>query len=247
MTREEIGRGRGWAAVFRVRIVAVEQAEMARELRPTRWPSALAHVGLALVAFSAAYTVQPEGLFSARRWASFGLVGLAAVIVGLVRRGESARGPLGAGTLTLTAATALYLSWDPQLTSLPGLSGLGEGAAGMVEPSLAHVGVVLTGLLVALQMAVDRRALPDEVPFRAATVAAAVLVLALGAIMWLGLHEIYDLSGAGGMALLSFRVVAYAVLMVSTLTLSGARAVGSSAHLYLGAAVLVAVARNMVG
>lgn len=224
-----------------------ERERIGEEMRPARWPAIVAQAGLLVVAFSAAYTMQPEGMFSRGEWVAFGIIGLAALVVGIACRGEDARGVLGAGTLGLVGAAALYLSYDPQLASLPGMSGLGMGTVGLLKPSLAHVGVILAALFLAVQLGVDRRALADRVPFRGAVVAAALLVLVLAGVMWLGLHNIYDLSGTSSIGELIFRTLAYTVLMVTCLTLSGARGVGGAAHLYMGAALLIAVARNVLG
>ncbi len=220
---------------------------MAHELRPVRWPALVAHVGLAMVAFSASYTRQMEGFFSRGEYAAFGLIGLAALIVALVWRGERARGTFAVGIGGLAAATALYLSYDPQLASLPGMSFIGMSPVGLLMPGLAHVGVLLAAIFVALQMAIDRRALQEDVPFRSATFAAAALVLALAGVMWLALHNIYDLAGTSGTAMLVFRVISYSVLMVVTMTLSGARGVGSLPQGLFGLSVLIAVARNLMG
>jgi hypothetical protein len=102
-------------------------------------------------------------------------------------------------------------------------------------------------VFLAIQMAVDRRAMPAEVPFRGALLAAAVLMVALGVIMWLALRGLYDLSGTSGIALLSFRTVAYTLVMLVCLTASGMRGVGTLAHIYMGFALVAAVARNMMG
>ncbi len=220
--------------------------EIAQEMQPARWPMTGVHIGLAIVAVGAVYTLQPPGAFGTRELISFGVVGLALIGFGIIRWGRGT-GAAGRGVLAFGAAIALYLAWDPQLASLPGLAGIGGGPLGGLEPSLAHIGAVMAAIFLALQMAVDRRAMPTEVAFRGALLAAALLVIALGVIMWLALRGLYDLSGTSGIALLSFRTVAYTLLMLVCLTASGMRRVGTLAHIYMGLALVAAVARNMMG
>ncbi len=201
------------------------------------------HAGLLTLAFSILYTEQPPGWFEPTEYAGFGLIGLALVAFAIVRRRDTT-GVVGSGLLALGAAAALWMSWDPQLAALPGLSAIAETGLGELNPSLAHIGVLIAALSLALQIAVDRRMMPREVPFGGGTIAAALLVLALGIIMHLALRGLYDLSGTSGIALLSFRTVSFTLLLLVCLVTSGVRGVGNWAHLYLGIALLGAVARN---
>jgi len=66
-------------------------------------------------------------------------------------------------------------------------------------------------------------------------------------VMYLALHNLYDLSAASGLPALALRVGSLALLMLAALVLSGSRGVGPVAHIYLGAALLAAVARNFTG
>ncbi|MGD9498698.1 MAG: hypothetical protein AB7Y46_20565, partial [Armatimonadota bacterium] len=133
-----------------------------------RWPAIGVHAGLALVAASAAWTVQPEGWFGRGEWLSFALVGLALLLAGGVGLVRGASGWVARASLALGAATALYLAYDPQLAAVPGLGALAMGPVGMLEPSLAHLGVLIAALFLALYHGFGRGALPGRVPFRSA-------------------------------------------------------------------------------
>lgn len=210
------------------------------------WPAIGAHLGLLAVGFSAAWTIQPEGWFSRGEWAAFALIGLATVVVGLagIRRGVC--GPSGAGLLALAAAAALYMAYDPQLVTLPGMAAVATGPLGALEPSLAHLGVLIAAVFGVVYWVLQDRPRPP-VPFSGGVIAAALLLFAFGAIMYLALHNIYDLSAASGLPALVFRIGSLAVVMLTALALSGGRGVGVVAHIYLGAALLAAVARNLTG
>lgn len=210
------------------------------------WPAIGAHVGLLVVGFSAAWTIQPEGWFSRGEWASFAIIGLAVLIAGLAGIRTGVRCPVAAGLLALAAATGLYMAYDPQLATLPGMGWLAEGPLGALEPSLAHAGVVVAAVFAALSWGLAGRPRP-AVPFAGGVIAAALVVLAFGVIMHLALHDLYDLSATSGLRALAFRIGSLALLTLAALSLSGARGVGSVAHIYLGAALLVAVARNLMG
>jgi len=227
--------------------MAVEQ-DVARDSRSGAWwPAIGAHLGLLLVGFSAAWTIQPEGWFSRGEWAAFALIGLAALAAGLAGIRLGVRCPTGTGLLALAAATGLYMAYDPQLGTLPGMGGLAMGPLGALEPSLAHLGVLIAALFAVLSWALRDRELRPEAPFAGGVIAAALLVLALGGVMYLALHNLYDLSAASGLPALALRVGSLALLMLAALVLSGSRGVGPVAHIYLGAALLAAVARNFTG
>lgn len=228
-------------------MAALEDHVEARTKPPAKWPGIGGHVGLLLVAFSAAWTIQPEGWFNRGQWLSFALIGLMVLVSGIqALRGRAAILSTSA-LLALGAATALYLAYDPQLTALPGLAVLGEGPVGALEPSLAHLGVLIAGVFAALYVCLVRPRSSEEPPFAGAVIAAAVLVLVLAGIMWLALHNLYDLSGTSGIDMLTFRVVSFSLLLLSCLVLAPARGVYGVAQLYMGLALLVAVARNFTG
>ena len=204
------------------------------------------HLGLATVIFGAVYTSQIElrGMVPTLEWGRYGLVGLALVVVGIAPAwGRSAA---GRGLLALGAALALYLAYDPQLLGLPGGERLFETPLVMLEPSLAHVGIIVAAVFLAIQVAVDRRALPRPVPFRASLLIAGALLLGLMAIMWLAFRGLYDLSMVTSPTLLIFRTLSYGLLMLVCLTIPGMRGVGRWAHIYLGLALIGAVVRNMM-
>lgn len=223
-----------------------EQVAITEETRAARWPMIGVHAGLLMVAFGALYTPQPPGWFEPGEYVAFGLVGLALVVFAAFNRRGGA-GIVGSGLLALGAATALWMSWDPQLASLPGLGVIGESALSALEPSLAHLGVLLALLSLLLQIAIDRRGMPREIPFAGAVAAASVLVIGLGILMTVVLSRLYDLSGTTGLGMLSFRTVSFALLMLVCATISGLRGVRSWPHLYVGLALLGAVARNLMG
>ncbi len=225
-------------------------AEQLREpdvIRPAWWPAVGGHIGLLLVAFSASWTIQPEGWFSRGQWAAFAAIGLATLIAGVVGLTGRAAALAVRALLALGAATALHMAYDPQLTSLPGFAGLGAGPVGALEPSLAHLGVVIVALFAAAQAAIGGRERLARTPFAGAVIAAALLLVALGGVMWLGLHNVYDLSAASGMAVLTFRTVSFALLLLGCLVMSDMRGLGGVAQAYVGLALLVAIARNVGG
>jgi len=226
--------------------VAAERLETAEETPPAWWPMIGVHLGLATVIFGAVYTSQIElrGMVPTLEWGRYGLVGLALVVVGIAPAwGRSAA---GRGLLALGAALALYLAYDPQLLGLPGGERLFETPLVMLEPSLAHVGIIVAAVFLAIQVAVDRRALPRPVPFRASLLIAGALLLGLMAIMWLAFRGLYDLSMVTSPTLLIFRTLSYGLLMLVCLTIPGMRGVGRWAHIYLGLALIGAVVRNMM-
>jgi len=215
--------------------------------RPAWWPAVGAHIGLLLVVFSAAWTIQPEGWFSRGQWAAFTVIGLATLTAGVVGLTGRAAALAVRALLAMGAATALHMAYDPQLTSLPGFTGLGAGPMGMLEPSLAHLGVAVLALFAAIQAGIGGRERLARAPFAGAVIAAALVLLALGCVMWLGLHTIYDLSAASGMAMLSFRTLSFALLLLGCLVMSDVRGFGGVAQAYVGIALLAAIARNLGG
>ncbi len=211
------------------------------------WPAVGAHLGLLLVAFSALWTLQPEGWFNRGQWAGFTLIGLATLTAGVIGLTGRAAALAVRSLLALGAAAALHMAYDPQLTALPGFTGLGAGPLGMLEPGVAHLGVVIVALFALMQAGIAGRARLARTPFVGAIIVAAALLLVLGGVMWLGLHNLYDLSAASGMAVLSFRVLSFSVLMAGCLVMSDVRGFGGVAQIYVGAALLAAVARNLGG
>ncbi len=227
--------------------MAAERLEIAEETQPAWWPMIGVHVGLLVVLFGAIYTSQIEirGMVPSLAWVRYGLVGLALVLVGLVRAWD-VKSAAGRGLLALGASIALYLAYEPQLLGLPGGERLFETPLVLLEPTLAHVGIVVAALFLALQVAVDRRALPRKVPFRPSLLAAAALLLGLMAIMWLAFRGLYDLSVISSPAVLVFRALSYGLLMLVCLTIPGMRGVERWAHIYLGLALIGVVVRNLM-
>lgn len=227
--------------------MALERDVAENTSRAPWWPAIGAHLGLLLVGLSAAWTIQPEGWFSRGEWVAFALIGLAALAAGLAGLRLGVRCPTGAGLLALAAATGLYMAYDPQLAALPGMAAVATGPLGALEPSLAHLGVLVAALFAAISWALRDRELRPEAPFAGGIIAAALLVLVLGGVMYLALHNLYDLSAASGLPALTFRIGSLALVMLAAVAVSGARGVGAVAHIYLGGALLAAVARNLMG
>jgi len=210
------------------------------------WPALGLHLGLLIVCTGCAYTIHPEGWFSTRQWASFGLIGVVLLAVAAFTRGRAATTSPGRMLLALGAATALYLAYDPLLADLPGLSALTIGFLGRFNPGLAMVGVVVVLLAWVLHLVVQPRCEARVCALRTAVLVALGLVLGLALVMQLALSPMYDLSGTTGNAELAFRLVQVAILMLAAVELSGAPGVGAMAHCYVGLALLVAVARNLM-
>ncbi|MFO8080697.1 MAG: hypothetical protein R6V07_10345 [Armatimonadota bacterium] len=225
--------------------MAAEQVDMAEELRPVAWPMYGVHVGLLIVVFGTVYTAQVQGAVTSLEYAGYAVIGLALLLTGSIRAVDI--GSVGSrGLLALGAAVALYLAYDPQVMVLPGAGMLAETPVSALGPSMAHFGVVIAGLFLGLQAAVDRRALPRHVPFRAAVVVAVALLVGLSIITSTALGRIYDLSMTTGPSVLAFRAVAYGLLMIVCVTIPGVRRVSRAPHIYLGLALIGAVVRNLV-
>lgn len=219
--------------------------EIQDEVGQTWWPAVGVHVGLVTVCASAVYTIQPEGWFSSRQWASFALIGIVTLIVAAVGRGRAAASQVGRLLLALGAATALYLAYDPLLGDLPGLSALTVGFLGQFDPGLASVGVVVA-LVFWLAHRISNPG-PCVCPLHCrAVVASAAAVLVVGLVMHLALSGIYDLSGTTSNLIVGFRVLQMAAIMLVALEMAGAVAVGAGAHVYVGLALLAATARNLM-
>ncbi len=220
---------------------------MGEELRPLSWPMVGVHAGLIAIIFGAIYTSQIEmrGMVPAAEWVGYVAVGLALVLTGVIRAVDISSAA-SRGLLALGGAMALYLGATPWLADLPGGGFLIEGPMGQLQPGVAHLGVVIAGLSLALQAAIDRKVLPRRVPFRPATVAAVVVLVIAGMIAWFALRNIYDLSMTTGVSVLAFRTIAYGLLVVVCLTIPGVRSVRRAPHIYLGLALIGAVVRNLV-
>ncbi len=225
--------------------MAAEQVEITEEMSPAWWPMIGVHAGLMAVCFGALYTKQVQGAVDTSEYAGYALVGLALLLLGVVRKWDL-QSTGARATLALGGAMALGLAWEPQLSGLPGGGVLLATPIAHLQPSVAHLGVLLAGIFLGLQIAVDRRLLPREVPFRRALVAAVVLLLAMMGVMWLGLRNVYDLSMTSSPSVLVFRALAYGLLMLICLTVPGRRAVRGAPHIYLGLTLLAAVARNII-
>lgn len=210
------------------------------------WPAVGLHLGLLIVCAGCVYTIHPEGWFSTRQWASFALIGLVLLAAAALTRGRVAAGYGGRMLLALGAATALYLAYDPLLADLPGLSALTVGFLGRFNPGLAIIGVLILLLTWVLGLVVQPRCEGRVCALRVAVLVALGLALGLALVMQLALGPLYDLSGTTGNAELAFRLVQVAIVILASAEMSGAAGVGAAAHCYVGLALLIAVARNLL-
>ncbi len=210
------------------------------------WPAIGVHLGLLVISASCAYTLQPEGMFSKRQFVAFAALGVVILGAGLLSVGRVAAGTAGKLLLALGAATALALSYDPPLADLPGISARVPEWLAQFEPGIGIAGVAIAFVFWIIYRVVARGGIDAEVPLRGALLLSAALVLALAAIMYLGLHNLYDLEGGYGSLLLTFNVVRYTVLILIALEMAGAVGFGGLAHLYVGTALIIAAGRNLM-
>jgi len=204
------------------------------------------HLGLAVVCVSAVYTIQPEGWFSTRQWLSFALVGVVLLATVAFTRGRGAATPSGKLLLALGAATALYLAYDPLLDAIPGLSALTVGFLGQFEPGLALIGVLIALLSWAVHRVLAPGANGGAGAYRGALLIATGALLVLALVMHLTLSSVYDLSAATSNLVLGFRVLQMAAILLVAGEMSGEAGVGGVAHMYVGIALIAAVARNLI-
>lgn len=210
------------------------------------WPAIGVHLGLLTVCASCAYTVQPL-IFSKRQWVAFAALGLVMLASVALTRGRAAASSGGRVLLALGAATTAWLAYDPLLTNLPGIAGVVPSCLEQFEPGIALPGIAIALIFWLVYRTIARDGIAPGTPLRKAVLGSALLVLALTAIMYLGLHNLYEMQGGFGSLLVTYRVIQYAALLLVTLEMSGAVGVGGWAHVYVGAALLVAVARNLTG
>ncbi len=210
------------------------------------WPAVGVHLGLLTVCASCAYTVQPL-IFSKRQWVAFAALGLVMLASVALTRGRAAASSGGRVLLALGAATTAWLAYDPLLTNLPGIAGAVPACLEQFEPGIALPGIAIALMSWLVYRTIARDGIPPGAPLRRAVLASAVLVLALTAIMYLALHNLYEMQAGFGSLLLAYRVVLYPALLLVTLEMSGAAGVGGWAHVYVGAALVVAAGRNLVG
>lgn len=204
------------------------------------------HLGLLIVCVGCVYTVQPEGLLSTRQWAAFALVGVVLLAAAAITRWRIGATCAGRMLLALGSATALYLAYDPLLADMPGLSALTTGFLGQFNPGLAMIGVVVMLVAWALQLVVRPERAENVRRLRIAVMVASGLVLVLALIMQLALSSLYDMSGTTSNAELVFRLIQVAIVILASTELSGAPGVGALAHCYVGLALLMAAARNLL-
>jgi len=209
------------------------------------WPAIGVHVGLLLVCASCAYTLQPL-MFSSRQWIAFAALGLVVVCISVFRLGRAAASKAGRLLLALGVATAAWLGYEPLLADLPGLSAAMPDQLAQFEPGVVLPGIAIAFIFWLLYRATARGGIASDVPFRGALLASAGLTLALTAIMYLALHNLYDLQGGFSTLILTFRVIQYTALVLVALEMSGAVGVGGLAHIYVGTALIIAAARNLL-
>ena len=210
------------------------------------WPAIGVHLGLLVICASCAYTLQPEGMYSKRQSVVFAALGVVILGSGLFTVGRVAAGKAGKLLLALGAATALSLSYDPPVGDLPAMSQRVPEWLAQFEPGIGLAGVAVALVFWLIYRAVARGAIEAEIALRGALLVSAALVLALAAIMYLGLHNLYDLEGGYGSLLLTYNVAQYTVLILITLEMSGAAGFGGLGHLYVGTALIIAAGRNLM-
>jgi hypothetical protein len=218
-----------------------------QEPRVTWWPAVGVHVGLLIVCASCVYTLEPLLFgFSRRQWLGFAALGL--VLVGAVAftGGRAAASRAGRLLLGLGAGLVLWLAYKPLLEDLPGLSGVVPAGLAQLEPGIGLVGLGIALIFWLVYRGVAREGIRPGAPFRRAVLASAALVLVLAAVMYLSLRGLYDLGGGLESLILTYYVVQYAVLLLICVEMSGAAGVGGLAHLYVGAALVIAVGRNLM-
>lgn len=209
------------------------------------WPAVGVHLGLLVVCASCAFTLQPEGMLSKRQFIVFAALGVVILGAALLTVGRVAAGKAGKLLLGLGAASALSLSYDPPLADLPAISERVPGWLAQFEPGIGLAGVAIAFVFWIIYRIVARGGVDAEVPLRGALLASAALVLVLVAIMYLALHNLYDLEGGYGSLLLTLNVVQYSVLILVALEMSGAVGFGGLGHLYVGTALIIAAGRNL--
>ncbi|MFO7948003.1 MAG: hypothetical protein R6V19_14460 [Armatimonadota bacterium] len=207
--------------------------------------AAIFHVGMVVICASAVYTLQPPTYTKQL----FGVIAAAAVIVAATAYMSQTRPEWRSGVrlgTALLAGIVFHLAYSPQLNQLPGLENLPPWVSEM------QIGLGAVGLAVALIAAgvylwsgCDRRSV--KVPFQGSMLAAAGLVIVLNAVMYASLVQIYDLQGGFYARLLTMHVVAYSLLFLLVMRLTGARAVGNYTTWYLAAAIILASARHILG
>lgn len=217
------------------------------EPRVTWWPAIGVHVGLLVVCASCVYTLEPLLFaFSRRQWLAFAVLGLALIGAVAFTGGRAAASRAARLLLALGAGLALWLAYRPLLEELPGLSGLLPPGLAQLQPGMGLVGLVIALIFWLVYRGVAPAGIRPGAPFRRAVLASAGLLLVLAAVMYLGLRGLYDLGGGLESLILTYYVVEYAVLLVISVEMSGAAGVGGLAHLYVGAALVIAAGRNLM-
>jgi len=209
------------------------------------WPAIGVHAGLLVVCASCAYTMQPD-MFGEREWLAFAALGIVIAGVAACTRGRVGKAQAGRLLLALGATTALALSYEPPLSALPAVSDRVPTWLAQFEPGIGLAGIALALVFWALYRVVARGGVQADPPFVGALLVSAFGVLVLAGIMYLALHGLYDLAGGYGNLLVAYNVVQYTILMLIALEMSGAVGVGGLPHLYVGAAVFIAAARNLL-
>lgn len=207
--------------------------------------AAVFHVGMLAICVSALYTIQPPTYTKLL----FGLIAAAAIVVAVMASRWRARPQWRRGIrlgTALLAGIVYHLAYSPQLTQLPGLETLPPWVSEM-QIGLGTVGlaVALIGAGVYLWSGCDRRSV--NIPFQWSILAAAGLIIVLNVIMYASLVQIYDLQGGFYARVLTMHVVAYTLLLLSVMRMTGTRGVGNYTTWYLAATIVLAAARHIAG
>ena len=142
----------------------------------------------------------------------------------------------------------LSLSYDPQLSNLPGLGEKLPQWLADLSPSLGTVGALWAGFWGLLYLGTIHRhhRARHSSPYARPVLAAAGLLIVLGVGSFVGLSRVYELE-SGAVNLLVSQAVQYGLLLSVMLGLSGRIGFGSVPEIYMSLSVFAALAHNLKG
>ncbi len=207
--------------------------------------SGLMHAGLALVAVSAVWTVQPG--MTPRQWGAYLLVALAMLIWAAVTRGRCGFQDGGKLVTALGGALVLRLARDPQLAAIPSLGDSLPSWVVAVAPGLAMLGLLLAAICGLLFVRTLNAYLGHghESPFVWAVNWSAALVVTLSLIAFFTMRRFYEIEDAALIVLLA-GTLQYYLMTRLLLSASGRTTVGAGPQVYLAVTILFACGRNLL-
>jgi hypothetical protein len=200
------------------------------------------HLGLLLICVSAVYTRQYG--FSMLRWSGIGALGLVLLGSGLATRGLVALTKWGRLLLALAAGLLLALAYEPQLAEIPLLGRMGD--LPYLPVSLGSVGVALVLIFWLLCHLAQAEMGMLSPPFRQAVLVTGAALVGLAALLYFLFAPLYDMEGGEPTRLVVFNVFQYTVLLAGVVSTSGGPGIRGWPLLYLGLALLGAVAHNLL-